>query len=171
MQNNAHNWLTFFMHRCDWFLEQISLISDRCPVFSQHNHIGSKWRLLSIVMFAGGRWVGNLDSYYVLVHCGASTLSWCFLIFSFGSPGYQLGCTIAAVSAQRPVEHVKNALQNIKIEQTPQSLYHNMQVNLKLPSSSSPHSPGTSHCCSAVALAKIRERSSTATISIFRSVQ
>ena len=42
--------------------------------------------------------------------------------FSFGSSGYQLGCTIAAVSDQRPVEHVKNALQNIMTEQTPKSV-------------------------------------------------
>ena len=44
----------------------------------------------------------------------------CF--FSFGSPRYQLGCTVDAVSAQRPVEHVKNALHDITTEWTPHSL-------------------------------------------------
>ena len=40
----------------------------------------------------------------------------------FGSSGYQLDCTVAAVSAQHPVEHVKNALQNITTEGTKQSV-------------------------------------------------
>ena len=31
-----------------------------------------------------------------------------FCLFSLTSSGYQLGCTVAAVSAQRPVEHVTN---------------------------------------------------------------
>ena len=48
-----------------------------------------------------------------------------------------LGCTVAAVSAQRPVEHVKNALQNITTEQTPQSVLLwtlvNRQVALLFP--------------------------------------
>ena len=39
-------------------------------------------------------------------------------LFSFGSSGYQLGCTVAAVSVQWPVEQVKNALQNITTEWT-----------------------------------------------------
>ena len=42
-------------------------------------------------------------------------------IFSFVfflSSGYQKGRTVAAVSAQRPVEHVKTALQNIANEGT-----------------------------------------------------
>ena len=34
------------------------------------------------------------------IHCGASTKSRCFVLFSFGSSGYQLGCTVAAVSAK-----------------------------------------------------------------------
>ena len=37
-------------------------------------------------------------------------------MFSVRSSGYQLGCTVTVVSAQRPVEHVKNALQNIATE-------------------------------------------------------
>ena len=36
-----------------------------------------------------------------------------FVLLSSGSFSYQLGCSVAAVSAQRPVEHVKHALQNI----------------------------------------------------------
>ena len=40
------------------------------------------------------------------------------VMFSFVSSSYQLGRTIAAVPAQQPVEHVKNALQNITREQT-----------------------------------------------------
>ena len=38
------------------------------------------------------------------------------VLFSFVRSGYQLGCTVAAVSAQRPLEHGKNALQNITTE-------------------------------------------------------
>ena len=38
----------------------------------------------------------------------------CFV--SFGSSGHQLGCTIAAVSAQRPVEHAIIGLKNITTE-------------------------------------------------------
>ena len=57
----------------------------------------------------------------VCVQCGASPLSRRFvLIFS---PGYQFACTVAAVSAQRPLEHVKNALQNIANVGTPQSVH------------------------------------------------
>ena len=35
---------------------------------------------------------------------------------------YQLGCTVAAVSSNRPVEHVNNAVQNIATEWTPHSV-------------------------------------------------
>ena len=44
------------------------------------------------------------------------------VLFSLSSSGYQLGCTVAAVSAQQPVEHVHNALQNITTEWTPHSV-------------------------------------------------
>ena len=44
------------------------------------------------------------------------------VLFSFGSLGYQLGGTLAAVSVQRPVEYVKNVLQNIETEQVPQNV-------------------------------------------------
>ena len=37
----------------------------------------------------------------------------CFIFFSFASSVYQSSCTISAISAQRPVKHVKNAFQNI----------------------------------------------------------
>ena len=56
------------------------------------------------------------------VHCGVSTQSRCFVFFSLGSSGYLLGCTIGAVSAQRQVEHVKHAIQNITTEWTPHSV-------------------------------------------------
>ena len=46
-----------------------------------------------------------------------------FCFVHFGNSSYQLGCTVAAVSAQRPVEHVKNALQNIVNEGMPHSVY------------------------------------------------
>ena len=36
--------------------------------------------------------------------------------------GAPLGCTVAAVSAQWPVEHVKNALQNIVTDRMPHSV-------------------------------------------------
>ena len=42
--------------------------------------------------------------------------------FSFGSSGCQFGCTVAAVSAQRLVEHVKNILLNITNEGMPHSV-------------------------------------------------
>ena len=35
---------------------------------------------------------------------------------------YQLGCTVAAISAQRTVEHFKKALQNITTDRTPHSV-------------------------------------------------
>ena len=60
------------------------------------------------------------DGHRILVHCGASTQSPSFVCLL--SSCYQLGCTLAAVSAQRPVEHVKNALQNIMTEWTPHSV-------------------------------------------------
>ena len=65
-----------------------------------------------------------------IIHCGASTQSWHFVFFSFGSFGYLLGCTVAAVSAQQPVEHVKNALQNITMEGTPHSVdgFHDLRL-------------------------------------------
>ena len=43
-------------------------------------------------------------------------------LFSFGSSAYPLDSSKAAVSAQQPVEHVKDALQNITTERTPQSV-------------------------------------------------
>ena len=47
---------------------------------------------------------------FVVAHIqsGASPHSWCFVLFSFGSSGYQLDCIIAAVSAQPQMEHVTN---------------------------------------------------------------
>ena len=62
-----------------------------------------------------------------LLHCVASALSWCFGLFSLWSSGYQLGCTVAVVSAQRPVEHFKNALQNITTDGTPRSSWEHMK--------------------------------------------
>ena len=52
----------------------------------------------------------------------SSTQSWCFVLLSVRSSGYKLGCTVATVSAQRPAEHVKKALQNIITEWTPHSV-------------------------------------------------
>ena len=43
-------------------------------------------------------------------------------LFSVISSGNQLGCRAAAISAQQPVEHVKNALQNIATEGTKHSV-------------------------------------------------
>ena len=45
------------------------------------------------------------------------------VFFSFGSSCYQLGCTVAAVSAQQQVEHVKTDLQNITTEWTHHSVH------------------------------------------------
>ena len=53
---------------------------------------------------------------------GASPQSWCFVLFSFGGSSYQLGCSKAAVLAQRLVEHIKNVLQNIMTKWTPYSV-------------------------------------------------
>ena len=41
-----------------------------------------------------------------------------YVVFCFLSEGPLLGRTLTAVSANRPVEHVKKALQNIKTEWT-----------------------------------------------------
>ena len=58
---------------------------------------------------------GNID-----VHFKASTQSRsrCFVLYSYGSSGYQLGCTVAALPAHghRPMEHVGYAQQNITNE-------------------------------------------------------
>ena len=52
------------------------------------------------------------------LHRVASTQLWSFILFLIGSSGYQLGSTVAAVSA----EHVKNTLQKITTEWTPHSV-------------------------------------------------
>ena len=69
------------------------------------------------------------------IQCGVSPHSQCFLFFSFASSGYQLGCTVATVSAQRPVEHAKNALQNIANEGMPDSVGTDKSItnNLQVP--------------------------------------
>ena len=51
-------------------------------------------------------------------------------VYSFGSSSYQLGCTVATVSAQQPVEHVKNSLQNITTDWTPHRV-HKMWVEVQ----------------------------------------
>ena len=45
-----------------------------------------------------------------------------FVFLFFVSSGYQLGCTIAAISAKWPAEHVKHAFENIVIERMPQTV-------------------------------------------------
>ena len=40
-----------------------------------------------------------------ILHSGASTQSWCFVLFSYGSSSYEMGCTIAAVLFNRTAEH------------------------------------------------------------------
>ena len=42
----------------------------------------------------------KVGQYAVDLHCGASTQSRCFVMFSCGGSGYQLVCSVAAVSAQ-----------------------------------------------------------------------
>ena len=44
------------------------------------------------------------------VQSALSTRLWCFVLFSLRSSGHQLGCTVVAVSAQRPVEQVKKII-------------------------------------------------------------
>ena len=51
----------------------------------------------------------------------------CDVLFSFGSSGYQLGYTLAAV------EHVKNALQNIANEGTPHGVQRQRMPTLSPP--------------------------------------
>ena len=57
----------------------------------------------------------------------ASPQSQCVVLFPFRILGYQLGCTVAAVSAQRPVEHVKYVLQNIMTDRMPRSVFMEMR--------------------------------------------
>ena len=59
-----------------------------------------------------------------LIHSVASTPSQCFVLFSFGSSTYNKGCAVAPVSAQLPVEHVKNYLQDIKTEGMTHNVFH-----------------------------------------------
>ena len=66
----------------------------------------------------GANRLSSFVCYRYTVRCPLSTQSRCFNLPSIRRSGYQLGCTIAAVSAQWPVEHVKNALQNITTEGT-----------------------------------------------------
>ena len=47
------------------------------------------------------------------IHRGACTQMQCFVLFSFGSSSYQLGCSVSALLIQQPVERIKNALQHI----------------------------------------------------------
>ena len=113
----------------------ITLISYECPTcVSSNNAILSKRSrnernsgvILSLRHTTGAYmarefWLWEGPGGRVCVQCGASPLSRRFvLIFS---PGYQFACTVAAVSAQRPLEHVKNALQNIANVGTPQSVH------------------------------------------------
>ena len=56
------------------------------------------------------------------IHCVVSVWSRCFVMFSLLNSGYQLVRTVATVSAQWPVEHFKNALQNIPTDQMPHCL-------------------------------------------------
>ena len=66
----------------------------------------------------------------------------CQVFFIWGS-GHQLGCTVAAVSAQQPVEHVKNVLLNITTEGMKHSVYVSQVVPLEL---RRPPGPATSSC-------------------------
>ena len=61
------------------------------------------------------------------------------VLFSFGSSSYQSGCTVTAVSAQKPVEYVKNNLQNITTEWTPHSVLLTLFA--------APSSTIFKHCC------------------------
>ena len=79
-------------------------------------------------MFGGYKRYKDMDGHarnhkVSTLHCGASTQSSCFV---FGSSCYHLGCTVAAVSAQWPVEHVNNYLLNITTEWTPYSVESNL---------------------------------------------
>ena len=64
------------------------------------------------------------------IQSASSPQSQCFVLFSLRGFGYQLGCTIATVSAQRPVEYVKNVLQNITTEGTPRNVNPHFTVHL-----------------------------------------
>ena len=61
--------------------------------------------------------------FWLSAHTAFRTLSR-DVLFSVRNSGYQLGCTVAAVSALWPVQHVKNALQNITTEGTKHSVFH-----------------------------------------------
>ena len=64
----------------------------------------------------------RLAIFFNTVLCPLSRDALC--CFYICSSIYQLGCTVATVSAQRPVEHVKNNNQNITTEGTKQSVHH-----------------------------------------------
>ena len=57
------------------------------------------------------------------IHCVFFPQSWCFVLFSVSSYTYKGGCTVTALSAHRPVEHVNYDLQNIATE----GMKHNVQ--------------------------------------------
>ena len=84
--------------------------------------------------------------FYYTVFCPLSHV----VLYSVRSSGYQLemlGCTVAAVSAQRLVEHVKNALQNIATEGTKHRVFLACH-SAALPGYRSTRLPSV--CCSAV---------------------
>ena len=60
-----------------------------------------------------------LVAYSEITHFCVHSLMFCLLFFWLL---IALGCTIAAVSVERPVEHVKTALQNIMTEWKPKSV-------------------------------------------------
>ena len=65
----------------------------------------------------------NIHTNFTL--CGVcSVVMFYFLFLSFWSSGYQLGCTVAAISAKWPMEHFKNASQSIMTEWTPSSVQY-----------------------------------------------
>ena len=88
--------------------------SAKCFTHCQIRNLTARFQSLII---CNSKVTKDLRACLQSVQSVASPHSWCFVWFSLGSSGYQLGCTIAAVSAQRPWNLSK--IQNITNEGTP----------------------------------------------------
>ena len=99
------------------FTQQFSLSGSRLEILRDKMPVG--WP--SNVQEGNGL---NLTESFPVHICTlwASTQSRCLVLFSFGSSGYQLGCTVTAVSGQRQIKHVKNVLHTITTEWPPPSV-------------------------------------------------
>ena len=119
-QSCLHNPSTFLTTQGEWKCEMLY------PISSHQRH--ERLRVDSDLQYEFPSQFLNVAQTPTFSHVGEVSytvglpLSRDVVFFSFWSSGYQLGCTVTAALAQRPVEHVKNVLLNITTEWTPHSV-------------------------------------------------